>query len=495
MVSLTPAAFEDKSVHDIKFPSYDISDIKTGILHFGLGNFARAHQAMYIDRLMSDGDALDWGICGVGLTPGGIRMRDTMRKQGNLFSLVVKNADKTLDARIVGCIHEYLFGPDGTEKIVQKLSTPELRVVSLTITEGGYNFKETTGEFDFSHPGVVHDLTVNEQPKTVFGIVTEALRRRRDAGLPAFTVMSCDNIPDNGHLARNCFLSFAKAKDPELAEWMSDKVSFPSSMVDRITPGTTDDDRKLMVEKFGLADTWPVMCESFTQWVLEDDFSNGRPPYELAGVQMVKDVVPYELMKLRLLNASHQAMAYFGYLSGHQYSFQAAEDPLIRELLRKYMNTEAIPTLRPVPGIDLDEYVTTLLERFSNPEVRDTLARLCQQSSDLIPKFLLPVVKDNLAKGGNVALSAAVVASWARYAEGTDEKGQPINVVDKLAGQLTPIAKTQGEHPLAFIENKDLFGDLASHKEFVEPYRDALAKLKKDGAQATLKAILASPPN
>lgn len=489
MPSLTPSILDDISgvVH---IPSYDRKDITTGIVHFGVGNFHRAHQAMYLDKLMSEGHALDWGICGVGMMPHGIKTRDVMRAQSCFFTLVVKNADKTLDARVVGCIHQYLFNPDNPEAVVAKLASPEIRVVSLTITEGGYNVKATTGEFDFSHPGVVHDLNTNEPPKTVFGLITESLRRRRDSGAPPFSVMSCDNVPSNGHVARRCFLAFAKAKDPELAKWIEEKVCFPSSMVDRITPATTDDDRKLVRDKFGYADAWPVCCESFTQWVLEDNFSNGRPPYELAGVQLVKDVEPYELMKLRLLNASHQAMAYFGYLSGHTYAHEAASDPLIAKLLTQYMKTEAIPTLHPVPGIDLDDYVKTLLERFANPEVRDTLARLCGGSSDLIPKFLLPVVRDNLAKGGKVKFSAAVVASWARYAEGVDEKGQPIKVVDKLASVLTPAARTQGEHPSAFIENEEVFGDLASQKEFVEPYREALALLKKDGAQATLKALL-----
>jgi mannitol 2-dehydrogenase len=260
-------------------------------------------------------------------------------------------------------------------------------------------------------------------------------------------------------------------------------------MVDRITPVTTDEDRTQISERFGVEDAWPVVCEPFSQWALEDNFTSGRPPLEKVGVQVVADVKPYELMKLRLLNAGHQALCYFGYLAGYRLVHEVAQDPLFANFLLDYMNREATPTLSPVPGMDLDAYKLRLIERFSNAAVRDTVARLCAKSSDRIPLWLLPVIRENLAAGRNVKLSAAVVASWARYAEGVDEQGGPISVVDPLADTLQRIAAQQGEDPLAFVKNRELFGDLASEPAFTEPYLSALSSLHTKGARATLEAL------
>jgi len=363
------------------------------------------------------------------------------------------------------------------------------RIVSLTITEGGYNVSDVTGEFDAASPGVVHDLAPGAVPRTVFGLITEALRRRRARGRPPFTVMSCDNLPGNGDLSRRVFTAFARLADPELGDWVEREVSFPNSMVDRITPATTDADRAEVAERFGMDDRWPVVCEPFVQWVLQDTFAAGRPPYEQAGVQVVGHVEPYELMKLRLLNGSHQAMCYFAYLSGYRLVHQAAQDPLFQAFLRGYMDQEATPTLAPVPGVDLATYKRTLIERFANPYIRDTVARLCADSSDRIPKFLLPVIRRQLAIGGQIRRSAAVVASWARYAEGVDENGEPIEVVDRLASSLTPLARRQRGDPLAFITNRAVFGDLAGNERFAAAYRSALASLHQRGARATLESL------
>jgi mannitol 2-dehydrogenase len=260
-------------------------------------------------------------------------------------------------------------------------------------------------------------------------------------------------------------------------------------MVDRITPQTTDDDRREIRERFGIDDRWPVVCEPFTQWVLEDAFALERPRYEDVGVQMVADVEPYELMKLRLLNAGHQALGYFAHLCGYRVVHEAAQDPLFRSLLLGYMDEEATPTLAPVPGIDLDDYKTTLIERFSNPEVRDTVARVCAETSDRIPKFLLPVIREQLASGGEIRRSAAIVASWARYAEGVDEQGEPIEVVDRLAATLVPLARRQRSDPAAFVANREVFGDLVDSARFMAAYRAALASLHARGARATLAEL------
>jgi mannitol 2-dehydrogenase len=372
---------------------------------------------------------------------------------------VVKHADGTYEPRVIGSIVEYLFAPDDPEKVVEKLASETTKIVSLTVTEGGYS-----------------------PDNVVFHYIVDALSRRRERGLEPFTVMSCDNLEGNGHRTHDVCVEHARQRDEELAGWIEEHVRFPNSMVDRITPQTTDEDRREVKERFGIDDAWPVVCEPFEQWVLEDAFTLGRPPYEHAGVQVVEDVGPYELMKLRLLNASHQALCYFAYLDGYRLVHEAAQDPLYKTFLRGYMDREGTPTLSPVPGVDLDDYKTTLIERFSNPEVRDTVARLCAESSDRIPKWLLPVIRHNLRHDGDIERSAAIVASWARYAEGTDEQGEPIEVVDQLSDRVTANARNG-----TFIEDRELFGDLADDARFSAAYQHALDSLHEHGARKTLE--------
>jgi mannitol 2-dehydrogenase len=457
----------------VPVPSYDRSKVKVGIVHFGVGGFHRAHQAMYLDQLMERGKALDWGICGVGVMPFDLKMKEALQSQDCLYTLVEKAPDGGWEPRVIGSIVQYLYAPDDPDAVLEKVADPATRIVSLTITEGGYNFHPVTGKFDDTNPAVQADLAPGAVPATTFGLITEALVRRRSRGIEPFTVMSCDNIQGNGHMAQEVFTAFARLRDLELGEWVASNVRFPNSMVDRITPVTTDEDRTQVRERFDIEDAWPVVCEPFTQWVLEDNFSAGHPPLEEVGVQLVADVVPYELMKLRLLNASHQALCYFGYLAGYRLVHEVAQDPLFANFLLGYMNTEATPTLAPVPGIDLDAYKQQLIERFSNAGVRDTVARLCARSSERIPTWLVPVIRENVAAGRDVTLSAAVVASWARYAEGVDEQGEPIEIVD----------------PLAFVKNRELFGDLANEAAFTEPYLNVLDSLHTSGARATLQAL------
>ncbi len=472
----------------IPVPRYNRGRIRPGIVHIGVGGFHRAHQAAYLDELMNRGKALDWGIVGVGVLPPDRRMHEVMTAQDCLYTLVVKRPDGTLQPRVIGSIVRYLFAPDDPEAVLEAMADPAVRIVSLTITEGGYLVHQVTGEFDAADPAIQHDLAPGATPSTAFGFITEALARRRARGVRPFTLMSCDNIPGNGEVAHRMITAYARLKDPDLADWMQQEVSFPNSMVDRITPVTTDADRRLLAEQFAVEDGWPVVCEPFTQWALEDRFGAGRPPLESVGVQVVPDVQPYEFMKLRLLNASHQALCYLGYLSGYRYAHEVCQDPLFTKFLLGYMDHEATPTLGPVPGVDLERYKHQLIERFANPEIRDTLARLCAESSDRIPKWLVPVVRDQLANGGEIRRAALVVASWARYAEGVDEAGQPIEVVDRRRDQLIARARRQREDPLAFIADRDLFGGLIDDARFVTVYRAALESLHARGARATLEA-------
>lgn len=474
---------------EVERPRYDRSALTVGIVHIGVGGFHRSHQAMYLDRLMNAGLASDWAICGVGLLPGDARMRDVMGEQECLYTLMLKDAGGQRQARVVGSIVEYLFAPDHPEGVIERMTDPAVRIVSMTVTEGGYNVHQVTGEFDGANPDVVHDLEHPARSRTVFGLVVEALRRRRERGVAPFTVLSCDNVQGNGDVARTAFTSFAALRDPGLAEWMQQEVAFPNCMVDRITPVTSEGDIAEVRDRFGVEDGWPVVAESFEQWVVEDRFPQGRPPFEVAGVQVVEDVEPYELMKLRLLNSTHQGMCYFGWLMGYRYAHEASADPAIARFLLDYMRLEATPTLKSVPGVDLAAYQLKLIERYRNPDVADTLARLCADSSNRIPKWLVPVVRDQLAAGGRVTNAAAIIASWARYAEGVDEQGQPIDVVDQHRERLVPVARRQREHPTAFIEEREFFADLADHPAFVDAYLDALRSLHEVGAAATVRRL------
>ncbi|GAB6939573.1 mannitol dehydrogenase family protein [Isoptericola variabilis] len=491
MTALSAETVESLASDDLAVPQYDRSRLRAGIVHLGVGGFHRAHQAMYLDRLMNAGEALDWAICGVGVLPHDARMRDALTAQDGLYTLVLKHPDGTLEGRVVGSIVEFLLAPDDPEAVVERMASPEIRIVSLTVTEGGYNVNPVTGEFDADDPAVRADLEPGAVPATTFGLVTEALRRRRDRGVPPFTVQSCDNIQGNGDVAHRMFAAFARLKDPGLAAWIEEHVPFPNSMVDRITPVTTDDDRAMVAERFGVDDAWPVVAEPFTQWVVEDRFADGRPSWEKVGAQLVEDVEPYELMKLRLLNASHQALCYLGYLAGYRYAHEVCADATFVRFLRDYMAREGAPTLLPVPGVDLEEYEATLIERFANPHVRDTLARLCAESSDRIPTWLVPVIRANLASGGEVHRSAAVVAAWARYDEAVDEQGEPIAIVDRLADRLKAAAARNREDPLAFVRDEELFGDLAAEPRFVEAYTAALDSLHTLGARATVERLVA----
>ncbi|MDN5796866.1 MAG: mannitol dehydrogenase family protein [Intrasporangium sp.] len=489
---MTALALSDETLGQlpasVSWAAYDRSKLTASIVHFGVGGFHRAHQAMYLDRLMESRSGLDWGLCGVGVLPHDRRIVDTLTAQDGLYTLVVKHPDGHREARVIGSIVEMLYAPDDPQAVVDRLADPGTRIVSLTITEGGYLVNQVTGEFDASDPSIQADLAPGAVPRTAFGYIVAGLAARRAAGTTPFTVMSCDNLPGNGDVARKMMTAFARLKDPTLADWMDEHVAFPNCMVDRITPVTDPADIERLAEEFGIADGWPVVTEPFTQWVLEDHFTDGRPPYEQAGVQLVEDVVPYELTKLRLINASHQALCYLGYLAGYRYAHEVCQDPLFADFLLAYMKREGAPTLPAVPDFDADAFAHRVIERFANPEIRDTLARLCAETSDRIPKFLVPVIAENLRTGGEIDRSALVLASWARYAEGLDEQGEPIEVVDRIRERVTAAAARQGEDTLAFLRDRDLFGGLVDDARFTQAYAAALDSLHAHGARATLEA-------
>jgi mannitol 2-dehydrogenase len=487
-VPLSAATLDDLAGR-VAVPDYDRTGLQVGIVHFGAGAFHRSHQAMYLDRLMSAGQARDWAVCAVDVLETDRPKQGPFRSQDGLYTLMVKQPDGTIAAQVIGSITEYLFAPDEPGAVLDRLADPRTRIVSLTITEGGYNLIHTTGEFDPANPAVRHDLVPGAVPRTVFGFIVAALSRRRASGVPPFTVLSCDNIEANGNVARSVLGAFADLAEPGLGAWLRDAVAFPNSMVDRITPATTAADVARLAEELGVSDAVPVVCEPYVQWVLEDDFPAGRPRWQDCGVQLVTDVRPYELMKLRLLNAGHQALAHPGALAGYRYVHEAATDPVIAAFVTDYLQREARPTVPDVPGVDLDDYVAQLLARFANPAIADTLARLCAGASDKIPKWVLPVVRQNLAAGRPASLAAVLIASWARYAEGVDDFGRPIEVVDALRDEVTARAGRQRSDPLCFVSNERVFGDLARQPGFTDPYTRALDSFHRLGARQTLAAL------
>jgi mannitol 2-dehydrogenase len=473
----------------VAVPAYERAGLSAGIVHLGMGHFHRAHQAVYLDDLLALGLGRGWAVLGAGVRPDEFRIRDALAAQDGLYTLTEKQPDGAWTNRVVGSVTGYLWGPDDPERLVRQIADPDTRIVGLTITEGGYEIDQVTGAFAPHSPAVLEDLRSSVRLRSAFGVVVSAMKLRRTRGLPGVTIMSCDNVEENGRIAATAFLSFAEQVDPTTAEWMRREVTFPSSMVDRVTPGTVDEDRAYLERELGLRDRWPVTSEPFRQWVLEDRFAAGRPPLEEVGVEVVTDVEPYELAKLRLANGTHQALCYIGHLLGHHYVHEAITDPRIRSMLLRYIDDEAVPTLKPIAGLDLNAYGRTVVERFSNPGIRDPLSRICAETSDRIPKFLLPVVHRQLETGGPTRVCATVVAAWARYALGTDEQGRPIDVVDPRREALHAAAEAESSQAGAFLRDRTLFGDLLTSDAFRTEFHEAFECFRTEGAAAVLDAL------
>jgi mannitol 2-dehydrogenase len=474
----------------VRVPQYDRRQVTYGIIHFGVGGFHRAHQALYLDNYLEQNPGSDWGICGVGLLEFDRKMRDVMQAQDCLYTLV-ERSPKEDNARVIGSITQYLFAADDREAVIVALAAPQCRIVTLTITEGGYYLVEGTGEFDVNHPTIQHDLQTPDAPHGVYGFLTAALERRRQKGLSPFTVLSCDNLQGNGDLVRKMLTAFAKQQDPDLGRWIQENVAFPNSMVDRITPSTTPADIQRVRDRFGVDDDWPVVAEPFIQWVVEDRFCAGRPDLESVGVQMTDDVKPYEMMKLRLLNASHSLVGYLGSLLGYTYSSEAMGDPLIRQAVEQLMD-EVSSTLSPLPGIELDRYQQTLIERFGNPKVRDQLSRLCLNGSDKIPKFILGSLRDKLAQGESVTYLSFAIALWFRYLTGTDEQGRSLPIDDPIADLLTEKALMGKDDPTPLLAIETIFGNLSESSAFVTAVSHHLQQLYALGTRVTLSRLLSN---
>ncbi len=460
----------------LSVPSYDRSQITAGIVHIGVGGFHRAHQAYYTHRLMEKGIGTNWGICGVGLRGGDRKIKEVLEEQDYLYTLIVRHPDGRVENEVIGSIVDFLLSADDAEAIIEKLASPEIKIVSLTITEGGYNFNPTTAEFDFDNQDVQYELAHPESPQTVFGFLCAGLKKRMEAGIPAFTIQSCDNLQHNGAVAKKMLLAFANRLDSKLAEWIETNVSFPNAMVDRITPVSTSLDIEYLESTLSLSDKWPVTCEPFCQWVIEDNFSDSRPDWEQVGAQFVPDVTPYEKMKIRLLNAGHSVLGLLGSLYGYDTIDACMQDSLFVKFLRQFMDIEATPVLDPVPGIDLDSYKDSLLERFANPNIKDKLSRICLESSAKLPKFLIPTIRENLLREGSIEYATLVLAAWCYYSDkGVDQHGRELEIIDAMKETLHLAASQSEADKNAFLKLTAIFGDLGANPHFVAQYQSLLA--------------------
>lgn len=473
----------------VAVPRYRRENLKAGIVHFGVGNFHRAHQAVYLDALFNQGEGHDWAIVGAGVRAADAAMRDALAAQDWLTTVVEQEADSSA-AHVTGAMIGYIE-PGNSQAVIAALTDPAIRIVSLTITEGGYYIDPASQAFDPGHPDIAYDAAHFHAPKTAFGLILAGLVARRAANIAPFTVMSCDNIPGNGHVTRNAVAGLAALVDPALAAWVKTAVAFPNAMVDRITPATSARERRLLADSFGIDDAAPVFCENFRQWVLEDNFPAGRPPLEKVGVQFVADVAPYEHMKIRILNGGHAAIAYPAGLLDIHFVHEAMAHPLVAGFLRKLETEEIIPIVPPVPDTDLGAYFALCEKRFANPKIGDTVRRLALDGSNRQPKFIIPSALDRANANAPLTGLALVSAFWCRYCYGITDSGAVIEPNDPSWDRLKTQATAAKDRPEAWLDMADIYGDLAKNPSFIKAFSHALTTIWKSGTTATLESYLA----
>jgi len=469
-------------------PAYDPAAVSAGVAHIGVGAFHRAHLAVFLDRCLADADQRTWGVLGINLLPGDEPLAAALRDQQNLYTVTECAPDGRRSHRVVGAMVEHAFAPGGAADLVDRLADPRIRVVSLTITEGGYLLDESL-QLRLDDPLLRHDLAHPAAPRTAFGLIVGALARRRDAGTPPFTVLSCDNLRHNGDQARRAVLGFARARSAALAAWIEHAVSFPNSMVDRITPAMTTERRRALNRDSGVDDRAPVVCEDFIQWVVEDRFVSGRPAFERHGVQMVADVTPYEDAKLRLLNGAHEMLSFPAYLAGHRRVDEAVRDPLFAAYLQKFLDEDAGAGLVSLPGLDLARYKTLLLERFANPAIADRLERLCLDGGSKIPAFLGATLAEALGAGRDARRLAFLLACFDRYVRvRRDDAGATFALAEPNAMHLIqPIIDSDSAAML--LGTTALVGAAGQNVRFARQYHALVARLAGVGVRRTLAEL------
>jgi mannitol 2-dehydrogenase len=480
----------DNLPDNVQRPRYDRSALTPGIVHVGLGNFHRAHQAWYLHRLMQDGLALDWAIIGAGVRSHDAAMRDRLLAQDCLTTLIELDPAGT-SAEVIGSMIDYLPIENGNGPLIGAMADPRIRIVALTITEGGYFTDPGTGTFNPSHPDIRHDVDNPGTPRTAFGAIVAALKRRRDCGHGPFAVQSCDNLQGNGSITRQTVLGLARLSDPDLAEWIDRNCSFPNSMVDCIVPATGPKEIGL-ARQLGIADAAPVTHENYRQWVIEDDFCAGRPDWDRVGAIFTDDVHDFETMKIRILNAGHQVLANAGELLSVDTIAGCMAHPAIKALFRKVQMEEIAPYVRPVTGMIPTDYVELIERRFSNPEIHDTTRRVAFDGSSRHSGFVLPILRDALDAGGPIEGLSLVEALWARMCAGTREDGSAIEPNDPQWDTLTKAALEARGDPQSWLAQREIYGDTASDPRFAQSFADWLNSLWRNGTEATLQAYTGS---
>ncbi len=474
---------------DIRRPAYDVASAQVGVVHLGVGAFHRAHQAVYLDDCLARG-AAGWAVCGASL-----RSPDTseaLDPQDGLYTLAVRSGAGD-DLRVIGSLRRLLVAPRDPGALLAAMCDPNVRIVTLTVTEKGYCHDPATGTLDEAHPDIIADLANPAAPRSAPGFLVEALARRRAAGVAPFTVLCCDNLPANGETVARVVARFAALRDPDIGRWVEAEVAFPCTMVDRIVPATTDADRAMVAGRLGMEDAWPVMAEPFTQWVVEDRFPAGRPPLEEVGAELVADVRPYELMKLRLLNGSHSTLAYLGYLAGKETIADTMAEPAFQRLVARLQDEEVTSTVPVPPGADLTAYKQALRARFANPALKHRTWQIAMDGSQKLPQRLLSPICDRLAAGAPIGFLALGVAGWMRYVSGTDEKGATIDVRDPLAARFKAVAEAAGPDAERLADGllavREVFGaDLPADPRFTGAVKAALGRLYAQGAAASVDA-------
>ena len=479
----------DQIPEGISAPTYDRGQLSAGIVHIGLGNFHRAHQSWYLHRLMQQGLALDWAIIGAGVRQFDAAQRERLLAQDCLTTLIELDPSGT-SAEIVGSMIDYLPIEEANGSLIAKMAEPEIRIVALTVTEGGYYIDPVTKGFDAAHPDIQHDAANPDRPRTAFGAMVAALKLRRERGIGPFTGQSCDNLQGNGAILRQTVVSLAKLSDPDLASWIDQNCSFPNSMVDCIVPATGPKELEL-VRTFGIEDDAPVTHENYRQWVIEDDFCAGRPDWNLSGAIFSDRVHDFEAMKIRILNGGHQVIANPGEVLSVETISECILHPLINGLFRKVEREEIAPHVTPVPGMTPEAYIDLIEKRFSNPAIIDTTRRVAFDGSSRHTGFILPIVRDGLAANKPVEGLALVEAAWARMCEGTREDGTQIAPNDPFWDERTAAAKAARERPAAWLEQSQIYGDLADNPRFSQAFEKWLRMIWDEGLEAALKAYAA----
>jgi fructuronate reductase len=483
-------------------PAYDRGSLGVGIVHLGLGAFVRAHLAAYTDDVLAiepraSGDSLgnSWGIAGVSLKRPD--QRDRLAPQDGLYATLQRDGSG-LNARIIGCIRATLVASEDPGAVLARMTDGACRIVSLTVTEKGYCHSPATGRLDQNHPDIRHDLENPAAPRSAIGLIVAALQRRRSAGLGPFTVLCCDNLAHNGQLVSRLVRDFAALRDDRLASWIEGSGAFPSTMVDRIVPAVTETDIEAAAAAIGLYDAAPVSHEAFRQWVIEDRFCGGvRPAWDKVGAQFVTDVAPFEHMKLRLLNGAHSALAYLGYLAGHETIADAVADEVLRDYVRALWRDEIIPVVPPPAGVDLNAYAAQLLTRFADPSIRHRTWQIAMDGSQKLPQRLLSTIRERLAQDLPIRRLALAVAGWIRYVGGIDEAGKPIDVRDPIAARLKAVQTSAEADParrIAAILGIDaVFGsDLPGSAAFAAALTEAYTLLLAKGARASAALVAKS---